>query len=119
LIKTDSYGNQEWIKTYDGIYSSSVLKSVKQDGNYFISSGYSHKNTTPNDAQLWLLKTDVQGNVIFNKDFGETDLQDWGSSVSISEDGGYYMNGGILSPIERCSILLIKTDHNGNVMGLK
>lgn len=117
LIKTDSSGNQEWIKTYDGIYSSSVLKSVKQDGNYFISSGYSHKNTTPNDTQLWLLKTDSQGNVIFNKDFGETDLQDWGSSVSVSEDGGYYINGGILSPIERCSMMLIKTDENGNVMG--
>jgi len=63
LIKTDSYGDTLWTKTYDPI--SSIGYSVQQttDGGYIISgqSGY----VGGGSSDVYLIKTDENGTVTF------------------------------------------------------
>lgn len=66
LIKTDSDGEKEWSKTYGGIISTELIGSGQQtmDGGYILA-GY--KQSVFN-SDIWLIKTDSNGNVARNRD---------------------------------------------------
>lgn len=109
IIKTDSDGNEQWNKTYGGVgeFSNSECYSgiITADGGYLLAgdTGYS--------GNAWLVKTDAQGNELWNKTYGET-----GSvinSVIQTQDGGYAFTGtGVFN---REDAWVIKTDVYGNM----
>jgi len=61
LLKIDSEGNQMWSKKFGGDYNDAGL-SVKtvSDGGYLISGYY---GTSENTSEIYLIKTDINGNV--------------------------------------------------------
>jgi hypothetical protein len=112
LIKTDANGNVQWAKTYGGTYSD-YASSVQQtsDGGYIVAG------TTRSFGAYWynifLIKTDANGNVQWAKTYGETD-GDEAYYVRQTSDGGYIVAGGTGSfSVE--GALLLKTDANGNI----
>jgi regulation of enolase protein 1 (concanavalin A-like superfamily) len=116
LIKTDGNGTEQWNQTFGGV-DHDEGKSVQQttDGGYIIT-GYT--NSFGNgESDVWLVKTDSQGDSIWTKTFGGNE-QDGGSSVQQTIDGGYviigytddpFVNGGVED------LFVIKTDGNGNI----
>jgi hypothetical protein len=114
LIKTDASGNVQWTKTYGGgNYDDASSVQQTSDGGYIVvgttysfGAGYS---------DVFLVKTNVSGNLQWAKTYGGTDY-DWASSVQQISDGEYIVAGITASfgaGID--DILLVKTDASGNM----
>jgi len=113
LIKTDANGNVQWAKTYGGT-GGEVAHSVQQtsDGGYIVA-GYTY-SFGAGSADVFLVKTDANGNIIWAKTYGETGY-DGVFSVQQTSDGGYIVADEKYSSGVDYDIFLIKTDANGNI----
>jgi uncharacterized delta-60 repeat protein len=114
LIKTDANGNLQWAKTYGGT-STDGAYSVRQtsDGGYIVA-GYT-PSFGAGGADLFLIKTDADGNLEWAKTYGGT-YWDEALSVRQTSDGGYIVAGYTNSfGAGGWDVFLIKTDANGNL----
>jgi outer membrane protein assembly factor BamB len=113
LIKTDKDGNELWNKTYGGVFREEGY-GVKQttDGGYIVVG--MTRSYGAGKGDLWIIKTDSNGNETWNKTFGG--LQpDNGLSIQLTKDGGYIIVGRNYSySVSASDIWLVKIDKNGN-----
>jgi hypothetical protein len=119
LIKTDSDGNKIWYKTFRGPEDErGEFVQQTSDGGYIIVGGtesYGHVFY----SDVWLIKTDSNGNMEWDKTFGDV-LADWGECVQQTNDGGYILIGTTEEFGKyNDDILLIKTDDAGNQEWIK
>ena len=115
LVKTDSYGNMEWNKTYGGanLDESGALVQTS-DGGYAIAG--STRSFGAGDWDLWLVKTDPSGGMEWNKTYGGTG-GDGANSIIQTSDGGYALSGDTASfGAGSFDFWLVRTDENGNAM---
>ena len=112
LIKTDADGNKVSDKTFGGSNSDEVF-SVHQtsDGGYILAGFTGSFGAGHDDA--WLIKTDVDGNKVWDTTFGGSD-RDGAYSVQQTSDGGYILAGSTGPTTGYSDAWLIKTDADGN-----
>jgi hypothetical protein len=104
--------DDKWMKTYDFNIldgASSVLQTP--DGGYMILGATVQSFF---DFDIWLIKTDSQGNIIWDKIIGGED-RDIPSMFKQTNDGGYIITGSTTSygVGGDWDVWLIKTDENG------
>jgi len=111
LVKTDSNGIEEWNRTYGGFGAYAIGESVRQtrDGGYIVTGV---KRIIGEGYSVWLIKTDGNGNEVWNKTFGEPSDDLTGNEVQQTTDGGYIIVGYGF-PVGPDYSFLIKTDSNG------
>ena len=112
LIKTDGSGTEQWNKTWGGI-DNDIGHSVQQttDGGYIITGNTNSFGNGSHD--VYLIKTDGNGDSLWTKTFGGTNL-DFGYSVQQTTDGGYIITGETKETlIGDSDVYLIKTDGSG------
>lgn len=110
LVKTDSLGNILWRKTYDATGTKTLSgRYLKQtsDGGYIIA-GRAVNGIGAGSGDFCLLKTDISGNLLWLKTYGEAG-DDECHSVLQTADGGYIAAGSNV----------IKTDSIGNLLWSK
>lgn len=113
LVKTDASGNEIWSRYYGGPYVE-WGKDVQQtnDGGYIVV-GYT--SVELNVFDVWLLKTDANGDSMWANMFGGSN-NDYGYSVEQTSDGGYILCGENQgSGQAHYNAYLVKTYANGSL----
>ncbi len=112
LIRLNSMGVEVWNKTFGGghrDFGDSIYPT--SDGGFIITGGtYSF---SPSEMSLWIIKTDSNGNEIWNKTFGDDSSTRGFSIQQTSGDGGYIITG---EKSYREGGWVIKTDEYGNMI---
>jgi len=91
IIKTDSEGNEIWNQTYGGSKSEGFTTAdITSDGGY-IFTGYTFTNSN-GSMDLWVVKTDEEGNKQWEKTVGGEDM-DSGGKILQTDDEGYIITG--------------------------
>jgi PKD repeat protein len=116
IIKTNANGSLLWEKTFGGTkddQGNAVYQAM--DGSYIICGSTNSKGV--GDYDVYLIKIDSNGNLLWDKTFGGVSY-DFGYSVQQTIDGGFIVcgstnkgNGGF----GNLDVYIIKTDKNGNV----
>lgn len=97
VVKLASDGSLEWQKSLGGSLNE-IAHTAKQtsDGGYIIGA---HNSSSDGDAtscqgflDLWLVKLDPSGNLLWQKSYGGSDLDQYSSAIQTS-DGGYLLAG--------------------------
>jgi hypothetical protein len=90
LIKTDASGIEQWNKTFggrglDGVYGTHSVQQTK-DGGYILAGTFNSFWSIFQPNYAWLIKTDANGKLQWNKTFG---LDYLFYSVQQTKDGEY------------------------------
>jgi TolB-like protein len=112
LVRTGASGNHLWNKTYGGADDDEAY-AVQQtgDGGY-VMAGFTDSSGA-GGYDFWLVKTDSEGNHLWNKTYGGAG-DEFGCSVQETSDGGYII-AGYTSTSNNLNnrFWIVKTDGNG------
>jgi hypothetical protein len=126
LLKLDSSGNVIWQKIYGGS-SDDTFSSIQQttDGGHIVAG--SKGSVPPDDGfglqDLWVLKLDSTGKVVWQNIYGESGMEK-ANSIQQTSDGGYIVAGITVGSFNNnhgpyYDIWLLKLDSSGNVLWQK
>ena len=113
VVKTNASGAVLWTQTYGG-GDEEVAKSIEQtaDGGYII--GGHTKSFGAGNKDVYLIKIDATGTVMWTQTYGGSD-DDMANSVVQGTDGGYLVTGDTYDSGVDNDIYILKTDPLGTV----
>lgn len=114
LVKTNALGTLEWSTTIGGSKTDRGFSVAQcQDGGYIIT-GEANSFSPSYALDVYLLKTDSLGTLLWSTTFGGSGY-DRGYSVIQTQDGGYIVTGETNSFGSNFDIYLVKTDNLGTL----
>ncbi len=90
LVKTDNSGNLQWSKTYGGTADDQPRFAHQISNGGYIICGYT-TSFGHGDLDAYLLKTDVSGNLLWSKAYGDA-AYDKGEMVREAPDKGFALS---------------------------
>ncbi|MDO8124936.1 MAG: clostripain-related cysteine peptidase [Candidatus Hermodarchaeota archaeon] len=111
--RTDSFGIHQWNRTYGGVEFESSSAILENSSGGFIIAGYT-RSYGAGDFDVWILRIDAIGNLLWNTTFGGTG-SDYAQSMIECNDGGYAIIGYTTSfGAGETDVWLIRLDNDGN-----
>ena len=119
LVKYDSSGTFSWMKTFGGVEDDYGVKIIRvSDGNYIIV-GITESYSVGGDNDVFLMKVDSSGTIIWTKTYGGTG-EDRAATVIESSDGGFVLGGWTKSyGLAYREISIAKVDSSGSHLWMK
>ncbi len=115
LLKTDQLGDTLWTKTYGGIGGDKGCCVCQTSDSGYIVTG----QTNPFGAfrDVWLIKTDAYGSVVWANTYGGVGYDQEGRSVQQTNDSGYIIAGRTDAfGAGSTDVWLIRTDQLGDTL---
>jgi len=115
VIRTDPLGNQLWSKTFGGAGFDCANGIALAGTDAVLIAGQTNSFHTHTDGEaypmLYLIKLDLDGNVLWQKIKGIADNSEMANSIREVSDGGFIIAAGY-------GDILVKTDKNGGTVKL-
>ncbi|GAB4254860.1 MAG: hypothetical protein Kow0079_11430 [Vicingaceae bacterium] len=114
-LKLDAQGNILWQYAYGDVDEEAFWNFTSSyDGNYYYLSGNTNVPSTQ-DGEMWLVKIDTTGNIVWQKSFGNTGTWDEILNISSSNDG-VILSSYIETNSNDWSGALLKVNNQGNLI---
>ncbi|MCD4695826.1 MAG: hypothetical protein K8S16_06255, partial [Bacteroidales bacterium] len=117
IYKTDSLGNLEWEKNLGGPFDDYYpMLTLGQDGNIVAGTTYADSMAQPDVAyrRMNVVKLDNQGNILWNKKYGQSITFNYLKQIRTTDDGGYIASGNVKTDYPHRSGWLLKINENGD-----
>lgn len=120
FVKLNSEGKTEFTHTYGGERGDEVSSMIQTSDGGFILFGHSssHREIGEYDSDFWVVKTDSEGEVEWNKLYHERD-KDYGDSILETNDGSFGIIGNTMNfgdETREDDIWFVKIDKKGEVV---
>ncbi len=113
LLKIDKLGNFVWHQTIGESNVEAGMSVVEAADSGIVAVGYTNSEGA-GGYDVWLVKTDLNGNVLWKKTYGGPDW-DFGNWIANTADGGYIVTGSTQSyGAGNKDIYLIRLNANGD-----
>lgn len=112
LLKVNSNGIKLWHKVFESSSDQWGSSTAELSNGDLITCGGA-ADTGYN--QILIIKTDGQGNVLWEKEYGEVYQSETGEAILVNFDGTFTMTGGSLKVHSgHREVLILKVDQDGN-----
>ncbi len=113
LVKLNADGIEVWRKNYGGDKKDVGRSVVETTDNGFFITGYTESFTQDEeDSDVYLIKTDADGEIVWTKNYGT--IKDEGGYEGVqTTDGGYAAGGYTYVQGESSNFYLLKLDSDG------
>jgi hypothetical protein len=122
LVKTDQYGNEEsWSPVIIGGDLDDVATSLQVVSDGFVILGYSNDAAGNGDYDMYLIKTTLQGDIVWEKRIGGV-ADDRGTNLELLAGGGFIAAGITSSYVSSAgprNAYWVTFDANGNSINQK
>ncbi|MEZ7504584.1 T9SS type B sorting domain-containing protein [Flavobacterium sp. Arc2] len=105
VVKLDANRNIIWDKTFGGTGVDRLTTIIETNDGGYLMGGSSDSNISGEKNEnsqgmldMWIIKTDISGNIMWQKTFGGSN-PDWVQSIVKTPDGGYILAGSSHSGI--------------------
>ena len=126
LVKLNAHGEEQWSQVYGGKESDVIYAVQRTDDGGYILAGETHsaKGATALRSNYWLVKTDADGLVEWERSFGNSEqslvlateeTSDIARSVKQTRDGGYVLAGSS-SGSSGTGVWLLRTGPDGSLL---
>ena len=113
VVKIDEDGDVLWQKTYGDSDVTEYGVCIKTVSNgYIVLGGYQDMNWM---ESLWVLRLDGQGTLLWDQLISEEDTTVFGTSITPTTDGGYFITGNLVTDMETSftDAYFLKLNHQG------
>jgi len=130
VVKVDRNGNLLWERSFGGTGIEISQDIAKTDDGGYVVAGHTFSSNTDisknnGESDMWLVKTDSTGNLVWEKSYGGTGFEA-AQAVSFSKDGGFIIVGNSRSSdmdvdanAGENDMWAVKTDRNGDIVWQK
>jgi len=122
VIKTDSLGNQEWVKYLGGsIRDHQAFVCLSHDKQILagMNIGHTQYGTTGYSGRICIVKMDNDGNIIWNKEYGGDHYSSSLNSLITNASGNITATGYYLKDFPHSIGWILKTNSEGDSIWLR
>ncbi|WBX78175.1 hypothetical protein PG911_07955 [Tenacibaculum ovolyticum] len=122
LILIDNNGNILWKKSFGSTWSQSIRDIIHNGDNTFTvfgdieASGYTYDPNQSNiDNNFWVIKIDIDGNIIWEKSYGDGKM-DFPKKIIKTSGNNFVFIGNSWGAYDISESVIYKINNNGNVI---
>ncbi|MFM7682163.1 MAG: T9SS type A sorting domain-containing protein [Bacteroidota bacterium] len=120
LLHLDSLGNYLWSRNYGGQESEGGRRVLYNADLGFYVAGYSNSYNSTGDFDAYLLKTDLNGNDLWHKTYGESDSLERINDAVMTLDSGIIMVGETVDMSnDNSDLYIVRTTKDGDTLWTK